>query len=108
MTGSLGDVMKESGQAALTYARARAQELGIDSRIFSQNDFHIHVPEGAIPKDGPSAGVTMATALVSVCTNRMVKREVAMSGEITLRGHVLPVGGSRKKFWPPNVLELRR
>ncbi len=97
LTGSLGDVMKESGQAALTYARARAQELGIDSRIFSQNDIHIHVPEGAIPKDGPSAGVTMAVSLVSVFTNRMVKRDVAMSGEITLRGHVLPVGGIKEK-----------
>jgi ATP-dependent Lon protease len=97
LTGSLGDVMKESGQAALSYARAWAQELGIDSRIFSANDFHIHVPEGAIPKDGPSAGVTMATALVSVCTNQKVRRDVAMSGEITLRGHVLPVGGIKEK-----------
>lgn len=97
LTGSLGDVMKESGQAALSFARARARELGIDSRIFSENDFHIHVPEGAIPKDGPSAGVTMATVLVSVCTNQKVRRDVAMSGEITLRGHVLPVGGIKEK-----------
>ena len=97
LTGSLGDVMKESGQAALTYARARARELGISSRIFAENDFHIHVPEGSIPKDGPSAGVTMATALVSVCTDRKVRRDVAMTGEITLRGHVLPVGGIKEK-----------
>jgi ATP-dependent Lon protease len=97
LTGSLGDVMKESGQAALTFARARAKELDIDPRIFSENDFHVHVPEGAIPKDGPSAGVTMAAALVSVCTNRKVKRDVAMTGEITLRGHILPVGGIKEK-----------
>ncbi len=97
LTGSLGDVMKESGQAALTYLKARAKELGISSRIFAENDFHIHVPEGSIPKDGPSAGVTMATALVSVCTDLKVRRDVAMSGEITLRGHVLPVGGIKEK-----------
>jgi ATP-dependent Lon protease len=97
LTGSLGDVMKESGQAALTYARARAGELGIDQQIFAENDFHIHVPEGSIPKDGPSAGVTMASALVSVCTDRKVRRDVAMTGELTLRGHVLPVGGIKEK-----------
>jgi len=97
LTGSLGNVMKESGQAALTYARAPAGELGINSRIFAENDFHIHVPEGSIPKDGPSAGVTMATALVSVCTDLKVRRDVAMSGELTLRGHVLPVGGIKEK-----------
>ena len=97
LTGSLGDVMKESGQAALTYARARAGELGIDQQTFAENDFHIHVPEGSIPKDGPSAGVTMASALVSVCTDRKVRRDVAMTGELTLRGHVLPVGGIKEK-----------
>jgi len=97
LTGSLGDVMKESAQAALSYARAHTKDLGINMQIFSQNDFHIHIPEGAIPKDGPSAGVTIATSLISVCTNRKVKRETAMTGEITLRGNVLPVGGIKEK-----------
>jgi len=97
LTGSLGDVMKESAQAALSFARAHARDLGIDGRIFSQNDFHIHIPEGAIPKDGPSAGVTMATSLISICTNRKARWDVAMTGEITLTGNVLPVGGIKEK-----------
>ena len=97
LTGKLGDVMQESAQAALTYARSRAESLGVSSAFFDMNDVHIHVPAGAVPKDGPSAGVTLATALVSIMTRRPVRKEVAMTGEITLRGKVLPVGAVRDK-----------
>ena len=97
LTGQLGDVMKESGRGALTYAKSNWNSLGINEEAITDKEVHIHVPAGAVPKDGPSAGITMATALISVLSNRKVRRDVAMTGELTLTGRVLPIGGLKEK-----------
>jgi len=98
LSGQLGDVMKESAIAALSYLKSKSEVYGIDHRVFEKYDLHIHVPAGAVPKDGPSAGITMLTAITSLFTQRKVKDKLAMTGEITLRGSVLPVGGIKEKI----------
>jgi len=97
VTGQIGDIMQESARAALSYARANLSLLGVKENVFENKDIHIHVPAGAIPKDGPSAGIAMATALISVLVNKPVNKDIAMTGEITLRGRVLPIGGLKEK-----------
>ncbi len=108
ITGQVGEVMQESAQAAMSYLKSRARQFRLEPQRFEKTDVHIHIPEGAIPKDGPSAGITMATALISAFTRRKARREVGLTGEITLRGRVLPVGGVREKVLAAHRVGLKK
>ena len=108
LTGQMGDVMKESAQTALSYVRSAADQYGVKNSYFEKHDIHIHIPEGAVPKDGPSAGITMAAAMMSAVTNRLVSAKTAMTGEVTLRGRVLPIGGLKEKLWAARMAHIEK
>ena len=108
MTGQMGDVMKESAQIALTYVRSICPDYQVADDYFEKHDLHLHIPEGAVPKDGPSAGITMATAMLSAVIGRKVLAKVAMTGEITLRGRVLPIGGLKEKILAAKMAHIKR
>ena len=108
LTGQLGDVMKESAKTAVSFVRSVSATYEIDEKTFQENDFHIHIPEGAVPKDGPSAGITMATAILSAVTEKKVRADVAMTGEVTLRGRVLPIGGLKEKILAAKMAGVKK